>query len=280
MTIPAQRDIGPLRQLLKVTAGHHGLRLKDLTVLANQHDPFRTDTPAGHRDGTWLAQALWDLGLRDTAQSIHLRGIHYAVIGRPKPNGRPYTNTHKNWKWLSETAGKAARWLGYVAFDQIVDHRNTPPVIRPFEPPTPDLYINVGIDVEVPGIDDIVPQVGVDGFVGTQLYKLVIFGEKSSLEPVLSPVAAAHQADLYLSTGEMSDTLLHRMATVAADDGRRMIVFCFADADPAGWQMPISIARKLQAFKVLGYDFDFETRRVAFVPDQVRAYGLPYTPLK
>jgi hypothetical protein len=46
-----------------------------------------------------------------------------------KPNGLPYTNTDADWVWLQENAAKAARWLGYLPFAQIVDNRNTPPVI-------------------------------------------------------------------------------------------------------------------------------------------------------
>ena len=38
----------------------------------------------------------------------------------------------------------------------------------------------------------------------------------------------------------------------AAEDGRHMVVSTVSDCDPSGWQMPISIARKLQAFKALG----------------------------
>ena len=84
-------------------------------------------------------------------------------------------------------------------------------------------------------------------FRGAQPYKLVLIGEKSSLEPVLGPLAG-HQADLYLPTGEPSDTMLHQMAKTGAADGRPMVVLYFTDCDPSGWQMPISVGRKLQAF--------------------------------
>ena len=39
------------------------------------------------------------------------------VLGQLKPDGSPYTNTEKDWTWLDEKAGKAARWLGYIPFD-------------------------------------------------------------------------------------------------------------------------------------------------------------------
>lgn len=60
-----------------------------------------------------------------------------------------------------------------------------------------------------------------------------------------------------------------------------MVVLYFSDCDPAGWQMPISVARKLQAFKAGFFpELDFEVHRVALTPAQVRDYGLPSTPLK
>ena len=124
------------------------------------------------------------------------------------------------------------------------------------------------------------PDVGITGFTAAQPYHLVIVGEKSSLRPVLADVANRKQADLYLPTGEISDTQIHTIACHAVGDGRPMVVLYFADADPAGWQMPISLSRKLQAFQALGYDFEFRVYRVALTPDQVREYGLPSTPLK
>ena len=269
----------PLSALLEATCRGEACSMKDLTVLATQNDPFRRDTPAGHRDGAWLANTARRLGLGN--RTIHLRGLHYMVIDQPKPDGEPYTNTDKNWSWLQERAGKAARWLGYIPFEQIVDERNAEPSILIHGKPVPNPFISVGLSVDLPDADDLVPQIMIADFRGVQPYRLVLIGEKSSLEPVLGSIAARFGADLYLPTGEPSDTQLHTMAKVADEDGRRMIVFYFSDSDPSGWQMPISVGRKLQAFKVGFYPgLTFEVRRVALTPEQVRAYGLPSTPLK
>src|SRR5829696_7185935 len=277
-----QGGSSPLRQALDAAiadANGSKLSLKDLTVLAPQNDPFRLDRPAAHRDGGWLAITARDLGLGD--RKIHLRGLHYMVIGRPKPDGNPYTNTDADWLWLSGDAGKAARWLGYLPFDQIVDQRNAAPAMRIFKQPDPFSYITVGLEVDLPDGDDIVPRVDVDDFNGVQPYKIVIVGEKSSLEPVLSPIADTYKADLYLPTGCLSDTLIHQMAKIGADDGRPMAILYFSDCDPSGWNMPVEVGRKLQAFKALKYsDLEFEVHRVALTPDQVREYRLPSTPLK
>ena len=124
---------GPLRRVLEAACGP-GIALRDLTVLAVQNDPYRVDTPAGHRDGQWFAEQLARLN-RTTA--IHLRGLHYAIVAAGnvlKPNGQPYINTDENWLWLQDKAADAARWLGYVPFDRIIDARNAPPVIHRQEP--------------------------------------------------------------------------------------------------------------------------------------------------
>ena len=111
---------GPLRSALERAIAEEGCKLKDLTVLATQNDPYRVDTPSGHRDGQWLAmQAKDKLGDR----IIHLRGFHYALLGEIKPDGKPYTNTEADWLWL-QSAAKAARWLGYIPFHRIRDARN------------------------------------------------------------------------------------------------------------------------------------------------------------
>jgi hypothetical protein len=268
-----------LRRLLEETAAEHGVPMKDLTVLAPQNDPFRVDTPAGHRDGAWLAMTAHELGLGD--RRIHLRGLHYMVLGRPKPDGTPFANTETDWLWLSAGAGKAARWLGYLPFDQIVDQRNTPPIVRVFKRPDPRPYLTVDVDIDVPPVDELMPTVGVADFDGVQPFKVVLVGEKASLAEVLEPIASEHKADLYLPTGEPSDTLLHQMARIGADDGRPMVVLYFSDADPAGWQMPISVARKLQALQALHFPgLYFQVYRAALTPEQVGEYGLPSTPLK
>jgi hypothetical protein len=49
---------GTLRSVLESACEEHDFGLGDLTVLSAQVDPYRLDTPAGHRDGEWLAEQL------------------------------------------------------------------------------------------------------------------------------------------------------------------------------------------------------------------------------
>ena len=154
-------------------------------------------------------------------------------------------------------AGKAARWLGYIPFERIIDNRNAAPIIHRHALVRPDSHVVAGLDLTLP--TDITPEPVAEGFEARQAFHFAIFGEKASLEDVVDPIAASHHADLYLPTGEISDTLLYQIAADADADGRPLVLFTLADCDPSGWQMPVSIARKLQAFRDLLFpDLQFE----------------------
>ena len=281
MTAPTGGD-GALRRVLEDARREEQCGRGKLTVLSTHIDPYRLDTPAGHRDGAWLAEQL-DRAVGGQRR-IHWRGLHYAIVAAGdirKPNGEVYRNDYDDWKWLANNAGKAARWLGYVDFERIIDNRNPEPVIHRMPWLTPEPWVSIGLDITIPDVDELEPYAGVTGFVGRQPYALTIFGEKTSLEDVLLPIAQRFEADLYLPAGEISDTLLYRMAKDGDADGRTMVVFVLADCDPAGHQMAVSIGRKLQAFRDLSFpEFEFEVVPVALTVGQVRDLGLPSTPLK
>jgi hypothetical protein len=271
-----------LRVIVEKAAAKTKTSLTALTVLSATTDPYRQDTVAGHRDGSWVAEQLNRLVLPE--KKIHWRGLHYLLVSTTsliKPTGEIYKNIDDDWTWLVESAGKSARWLGYIPFEKITDNYNAAPVIFRKVKVVPKSMISVGVEVAIPNADDLVPTPVAEGFVARQAYSFAIFGEKASLQDVLLPIARAKQADLYLSAGEISDTLLYRIAADAAKDGRPLIVFTVSDADPAGYQMPISISRKLQAFKDLLFPkLKFEVVPVALLPEQVHELGLPSTPLK
>ena len=251
-----------------------GRPLNASTILSPQKDPFRLDTDANHRDSAWLRDTMDRLNIG----VIHPRGLHYAIFTQPKPNGEPYGTA--DWEWLIGVAG-VARWLGYVPYDRITDQKNDPPVIRIWEPADPDPYIGVNYKVQVPDSDDLHPRVGLDGFTGAQPYRLAILGEKSSLDSVLAPIADRYKADLFLPSGDVSNTMLHTLARIGAEDGRPLKVFYFSDCDPSGWHMPIVTAHKLRAFRAQLYpQLEFQCYRVALTPSQVRRHDLPESPVK
>ena len=185
----ATKAEGALRRVLEDARERSRCTREALTVL--QVDPYRLDTPANHRDGAWVAEQLERaIGPH---RRIHWRGLHYAIVALGnviKPNGETYLNTDDDWHWLSDNAGKAARWLGYVDFERITDNRNSDPIIHRKAEVTPRPWLSIELDVTIPEADDINPIAGIADFEGHQPYALAIFGENvASLEDVLLPIA-------------------------------------------------------------------------------------------
>jgi hypothetical protein len=257
-----------------------GGSMSDWTVMSNLTDPYRLDTPANHRDAKWLADAF----AQGKLVQIHCRGLHYTIVSLPelrKPNGEPYLNSFEDWTWLQRVVGYA-RWLGYIDFEAISDERNAGPEL--WLPPSIDeagLRIAHDADdlawpIELPSI-----QIKCQAPHARQAYRLVLIGEKSSLRTVLKPLCAKYEAELILPTGELSTTLLHGMVQRAAADGRPTRVFYLSDFDPSGIHMPVEVARKIQALCDLKFQgLDIELHRCALLADQVKALGLPETPMK
>ena len=153
--------------------------------------------------------------------------------------------------------------------------------MRQLPDPDPGVVTSPAHVIYLPDAADLKPRADLPGFHGTQLYHLVMVGEKSSLRDDLVALAERFQADWYLPDGEISDTHIWLMAKPAVADGRMLVLLYFADCDPAGHQMILSVTRKLQAFQRFpGLEsLQFVAYRVLLTPDQVRAYGLPSSPL-
>jgi hypothetical protein len=216
----AVNGYGILRSVLEQARIEMRCALGELTVPSAQVDPYRLDTPAGHRNGEWVAEQL--ARFVKSGRRIHWRGVHYVLVTKAprKPDGGVYRNTDADWVWLVDVAGKAARWLGYVPFERIIDNRNAAPMIHYKARVAPRAFVSIGLEVAIPDVEDLNPQPYAEGFDARQAFHFAIFGEKASLEDVVLPIARAMQADLYLPTGEISDTLLFQIAKDAAADGR------------------------------------------------------------
>jgi hypothetical protein len=200
-----------------------------------------------------------------------------------RPDGSPFVNDIDCWIWLQTKAAKAARWLGYVPFDRIVDERNEGPRVIAYAPsPCPgEGYLTAEFDIELPPVATLLPHLGGTPPIVQQPYRIIIIGEKSSLAEVLEPITQDVGGTLLLPAGEASDTMIAEEVLRAAGDARRAVVLYFSDFDPAGHQMPISVARKIQALRTLLHpDLHIEVHRIALTLAQVRRLGLPSTPLK
>lgn len=284
---------GILRQQIEAAASAEHLSMNALTVLSAQRDPYRLDTPAGHKLGQWFAEHV--RRMVPPERNVHLRGFHYLLISASRPvlkvDGTPYVNTDDDWTWLTEKAAKCARWLGYVAFDRIRDERNEPPELfspNSFSSSVRDarqLAIHPGesLIADLPRVKRLLPYLSWRGspVAPRQPFRIVLIGEKSSLGDVLRPIASEVGGELLLPTGEATDSMIAAMAGRADADGRLLVVLYFSDFDPAGHQMPVSVARKLQGLHDLCYPYlQARVFPVALSLDQVVSLDLPSSPLK
>jgi hypothetical protein len=268
-----------LRQSLRDIGGTNQ---DELTVLSKGNDPYRYDHSGGREDARWFADVMDRFVVVD---AVHLRGLHYLLVVRAnvlKPNGELYRNTFADWTWLMDNASAAARFLGTVPFERIIDERNDPPVL-PDEEAAADwdgLALARGLGVTLPNLDGAMPEF-LCKLRPVQPYRIVLFGEKSSLAPVLGPVRELVNGELLLPTGESTTTMVFNLAQRCVADGRPAVILYFSDFDPSGWQMGISVARKLQAIRTLRFpDLDCRLYPVAMTYEQVIRLELPSTPLK
>ena len=175
--------------------------------------------------------------------------MHYRLFGHPKPNGEPYDGDRLG---VAEREGHQGRALAglHPVVDWIEDQRNAAPELhlRELHDPDPGVVTSPEAAILLPDADDLRPRADLPGFLGTQLYHLVLVGEKSSLRDDLVALAERYQADWYLPDGEISDTHIELMARSGVLDPRPLVLIYFADCDPSGHQMILSVTRKLQAF--------------------------------
>ena len=278
-------DMSPLGRFIDEQVRLTGASYTELSVLSMDRDPFRFDRAAIHRDAKWFADQF--AAVVPDGATIHLRGLHYRLVGRGEtyarmPNGSPYRNNPECYEWLMHRA-KFARYLGYVPFDRIIDNRNEEPIIiEPFEPEPRRGWAEWDevCPIEMPDFDMSEPGVHLEGGVVRQPYQIILIGEKSSLKPELEPVQQLVNGELILPTGEMSDTFVYDMAKRAIADPRPSVVLYFSDFDPAGWNMPINVARRLQAIKVLYLpDLEIQVHHPAINLEICEQFDLPDTPL-
>ncbi|HYK35308.1 hypothetical protein [Alloacidobacterium sp.] len=283
---------GPLATLLAIEAELAGLAPRDLFVLLPKHDPFN-ETKASRRDAEWFAEQV-DRFVPDGR--VHLRGLYYRCLSAGDvrlPNGTRFVGSHITSS-LVEAAGKYARHFGLVAFDRIVDERAAPPEFWVADEKHSDddasedpIYRELIVSDEsdqfrVPELDSLVPTLSIAApKIPRQPFRICMIGEKTSLGEVLKPIAKEVRGELLLATGEVSESAVYGIAKRAADDGRPLRILYFSDFDPDGWQMPISVARKLQAHICREFHrLDVRLIRVALTVEQVIEFHLPDSPIK
>jgi len=131
-------------------------------------------------------------------------------------------------------------------------------------------------DIRLPGF-------AVRGYTDSNLqpYLLEVWVEKTTMNDVLTPLCRRYGANLITGAGELSITATLDLVRRAEKAGRPCRIFYVSDFDPAGYGMPVSVARKIEFF-LSEYDLDLDVRLepIVLTRDQVRMYRLPRTPIK
>jgi hypothetical protein len=285
---------------IKQMAAERHQPVPDLLALSRNNDPFYAGSPAQRAKAEWFVATLADLGL---STRFHLRRVHYKLVSQHNPrrhDGTPYENTENCWDYLG-AGSKAARYLGLVPADAFDDHRNPPPQTfgTDGEPPgEPAWDIDGALNWTLPQITaDLagqcvfsMPEVVVSGYDYSpvcQPYHLELWIEKSTMDDVLLPICRELGINLVRGVGFQSITsavnLLQRVEYVRriARNGKPARVFYLSDFDPAGDQMPVSVARQLE-FWLPKYaaGADLKLNPLVLTREQAAAYNLPRTPIK
>ncbi|MCO5129290.1 MAG: hypothetical protein M9932_01830 [Xanthobacteraceae bacterium] len=262
-------------------------RVTDFIALSNSNDPFYAGAPARQASAEWFMRNWVDLFC---ATGSHLRRIHYKVISQPvpilKPDGKPYRNTDKDWKFLC-AASLNARYLKLLPKNSLIDRRNNEPVIyshaKGLKTPLCHVYGSGGASLS-PSFDTDInrPSIGLwETLHVDQPFLVEVWIEKSTMDDILVPLARLKGFNLISGMGELSEIHADLAVGRALEDGRPMRIIYASDMDPSGRSMPKAMARKIEYWAAhCDVPLDITVEHVLLTPAQCREYRLPETPLK
>jgi hypothetical protein len=290
--------------------------LKSLYALTDEADPFAAGTPGRRQAAEWIAELWPRLNFRP---GVHVRRVHYKLVSLPeppvRPNGEPYQNTYVCWKFLIN-AIRDARFLGLLAPNTIVDHRNPPPMIHftaLLDQPAalkredghawclgpqaelPEVNIGAGdVDVELPRVTDStleiafyspgfrLPRLALDHPPSiTERYMLEVWCEKTTMNDVIVPLGQRLHVNVITGAGDMSATQCEQFVERTRSSGKPVSILHVSDFDPQGENMPVAVARKIEfSLRTLAKPLDVQLRSIVLTHNQCLEYQLPRTPLK
>lgn len=213
-------------------------------MLDERNDPFYVGSKAQYANAEW-AKELYHL--LSPKQPVHVRRLHYFALAQPKhrkPNGTVYSNTTADWKFLI-CACKFARYLNLLPYEAFVDRRNLfggPAGWRAQGPVCQAHCRNFMADTM---------QKLCKSYMKLILTKLMgvsveIWVEKSTAADLVAPIAEKYGVNVVTSMGDISLTAVWKFIRRVADIRKPARIFFISDFDPAGENMPISAARKIE----------------------------------
>ena len=249
-----------------------------------------TGAPARIRHAEWFAE-LWN---KHGRPGLHPHGLHYILVSRPHgevtvpSTGAPYANTDACDQLLA-SAARDARYLGLVSASDMIDRRNAEaeifhsnisegayggivdqdcalefhlaePSVMDF-PPVPSLLM---LPPKIP-----------------QPYMIEIWIEKLTMADIIDPIARRYGVNVVTGLGHTSETRCRELVERARAAGKPVRILYISDFDPAGDNMPVAFARKIEFWiRTFDLDLDVQVRPVVLTEDQCIHYNLPRKPIK
>ncbi len=267
------------RNAIKILAKKIGKKPKDLLVLAQYNDPFYVGSKTQYANAEWATILYHLLGIKTP---VHIRRLHYFALTQPqhrKPNGSIYKNTNADWKFMGY-ACKFARYLGLLSYDNFVDHR-TAQHIQKFplsRTESPDQWPK-----QITHTLERFRRL----YVGFMLSKLLpvhieIWVEKSTAADLLSAITEKYHITVITSMGDISLSAVWQFIKRVSRSSKPVRIFYISDFDPAGKNMPISVARKIEFLlrqQRLSRRLDIKLRPLMHTRRQCKKFHLPGIPL-
>ena len=267
--------------------------MSDEYVMSKTKDPFALlDSPARNKNAEWVQKYFNELIIphmqKENIESIHVRDIHYTLQGFSlvRPNGDPYLNDAKSWDFLVNSM-RDARFLRLVPFEMIRDNKNV--LTNNIK-----TYGHDDIDINIESANNSLTYEGIlDGakdqfssLFNKALYQdyYVEFWTEKSL-PILEQVAYKYRimVNLVEGEGEISLTQINDLCNRVLSYGKPVRIGYLGDFDVIGLNLARAFSRKLEYF-IREYseymDLDIKVKRLMILPDQVREFDLPLTPMK
>lgn len=250
-----------------------------LIALAKDNDPFFI-MPGREADAIWAAD-VWRR--YEIPIGYHKRRIHYRLISQTTPiimaNGEPYENTLECYKTLCLGLRDAVT-LELLPPNAFTDNRNPDPIIHQVEPEDASVYVAgawIISDISMPPL----PRLALDRPAVPQPYQIEFWCEKSTMDDILEPLAKEYHLNAPRAVGEFSATQCTEFVDRAEEHGRPVRILYISDFDPAGRDMPVSVARKIESeLHRRGIELDIQVRPIVLTHEQCIEYQLPRTPIK
>ncbi len=251
-------------------------------------DPFYADAPARRAWAEWFAE-IWDQF--EFQPGVHLRRIHYRLVSQEEPvldiNGNPYVNHVNCWSDL-KSASRDARYLDFVPIDSFVDQRADEAVVHlDGSGSDTDLSVDEVSEASAPSFMRVhswmpdPPDYSFSPADISQHYHVEIWSEKTTIADILVPLAQEFSLNVVMGAGDLSLTHCHQFIERVIASERPARLLYVSDFDPAGRNMPIMAARKIDfMIRRRGLDLDIQLRPVVLTHDQCVEHRLPRTPLK